>query len=368
MASREHAESTAAAWIARRESGQWTQADQAKLDDWIASSVDNRVAWLRLSSAWQETHRLKTLCSDTPPGIVPKPEDVRLPFFTDHQVETNHQAGAPSLAETAAQSVYPPQSVYPIERGGPAAKRVRFRVLAAAILVVCVTAVAWKLHPSSPAYETDIGAVEAVPLADGSRVTLNTDTRIKVDLTDNERRINLARGEAYFEVVKDPSRPFVVRVEDKRIVAVGTRFSVRRDSDGVRVFVTEGTVRVEQAEAGEATRSIAQLQSGSIAHAVADGVVFQTRPVAEVEQLLTWRTGYLVFDHTPLSEAVAEFNRYNRRQIVIADPQVAAIRIGGNFRTTNMDAFLRLVASDFPITATEEDGRIILTGASPAQK
>jgi transmembrane sensor len=345
---RERAESTAAEWIARRESGLWTEADQATLDDWIASSLDNRVAWLRLSSAWQETHRLKTLYSDAPPGVVPEPNDVRLTFFADHQ------------AETPAQTEAPTHLPYPTRRGVVA--------LAAVVLLVCFTAVAWKLLPTNPAYETDIGAVEAVPLADGSRVTLNTDTRIKVDLTENERRINLARGEAYFEVARDPSRPFVVRVGNKRIVAVGTRFSVRRDPDGVRVFVTEGTVRVEQADAGEVTRSIAQLQPGNIAHAVADGVVFQTRPVAEVEQLLTWRTGYLVFDHTPLDEAVAEFNRYNRRKIVIRDPQVAAIRIGGNFRTTNMDAFLRLVESDFPITAAEEDGRIILTGASPAQK
>src|SRR6185503_1135204 len=108
--------------------------------------------------------------------------------------------------------------------------------------------------------------------------------------------------------------------------AVGTSFSVRRDADGVRVFVTEGTVRVDQGESAE-THSIARLESGAIAHAVADDVIVQTRPVAEVEQMLTWRTGYLVFDHTPMSEAIAEFNRYNRRKILIADPQVATIRI-----------------------------------------
>lgn len=348
MPTREHAESAAAAWIARRERGQWTAADQAALDTWIASSIDNRVAWLRFSSAWQETDRLKTLCNDALAGTVPKPHEVRLPF------------AAEKLSETAAASD-------PTECRSAQTKQPRFRAIVAAIVLVCAAAAAWKLLPSSPAYETDIGAVEAVPLSDGSRVTLNTETRIKVDLTQSERRINLTRGEAYFEVAKDPARPFVVDVEDKRIVAVGTKFSVRRDADGIRVFVTQGTVRVEQSDAGQTPHALAQLQPGSIAHAVADSVVFQTRTVAEVEQLLTWRTGYLVFDHTPLSEAATEFNRYNRRKIVITDPRLAAIRIGGNFRTTNVDAFLRLVESDFPVVISERGGVIVLA-ASAEQK
>jgi transmembrane sensor len=349
MAGRELAESAAAAWIARRESGGWTQADQEALEAWIASETDHRVAWLRLSVAWDETNRLKTLRTDAVPGNVPKPDELRSPFFGQEDGEGS--------SECAVE-----------KRVGPGLRglaRPRRRVVAAAVLLVCAGAVLWRLLPSSPAYETDIGAVEAVPLADGSRVTLNTDTRIKVDLSQSERRVNLARGEAYFEVAKDPTRPFVVDVGDKRVVAVGTSFSVRRDeADGVRVFVTEGSVRVDRGEGADSAHSIAQLQSGAIAHAVADDVIVQTRPVAEVEQMLTWRTGYLVFDHTPLSEAVAEFNRYNRRKILIADPQIAAIRIGGNFRATNVEAFLRLVESDFPVVATERGRQITLTAVA----
>ena len=340
MSSRERVESVAAAWIARRESSQWSETDQSELDEWIASSTGNRAAWLRLSSAWQDAQRLKTLYHDAPPGTVPRADEVRLPFFLNHQGET--------VAQSSSRA---PQGAR------------RRAIAAAAILLVFIAAAAWKLLPSSAAYETDVGAVEAVPLLDGSRVTLNTDSRIKVDLTQAERSVNLTRGEAYFEVAKDPRRPFVVRVGDERVIAVGTSFSVRRDADGVRVFVTEGTVRVEEGSAGQQPYAVAQLRPGSIAHAVADGVVFQTRSVADVEQLLTWRAGYLVFDHTPLVEAVAEFNRYNRRQIVIADSQVATIRIGGNFRATNVEAFLRLVESDFPIVSSVQGGRIILTGA-----
>jgi transmembrane sensor len=340
-------ESAAAAWIARRERDDWTQQDQDALEAWIASGTDHRVAWLRLSATWEKTHRLKTLRADAAPGNVPRPEELRSPFFGQQDAEASSDCRAENRAERGSRGLTMP----------------RRWAVAAAILLIVAGATTWKLFPTSPAYETDIGAVEAVPLADGSRVTLNTDTRIKVDLGQSERRVNLARGEAYFEVAKDPTRPFVVSVDDKRIVAVGTSFSVRRDADGVRVFVTEGTVRVDQGEAGHTAHSFAQLQSGTIAHAVADDVIIQTRPVAEVEQMLTWRTGYLVFDDTPMSEAIAEFNRYNRRKIFIADPQIATIRIGGNFRATNVEAFLRLVESDFPVVATEQDQQITLTTA-----
>jgi len=342
---RSESEAAAAAWIAKRESGEWSSAQQIAFDSWIDSSTDNRVAWLRLNEAWQATDRLRTLHSDVPTGTVPRPEEVRSPFFRRVRVKAK-QSEKPGPA-----------------RRGAGVSRTGLRTLAASLLVLCAAGGAWKLLPSNPSYETDVGAVEAVPLADGSRVTLNTDTRIRVDLTPSERGVDLARGEAYFEVAKDPTRPFVVHAGDKRIIAVGTQFSVRRDADGVRVFVTEGVVRVEQNKPGDGDRSIAQLHPGAIAHAARDGVMIQTKPVAEVEQLLTWRTGYLVFDHTPLGLAITEFNRYTKRRIVILDPQIAAIPIGGNFRTTNVEAFLRLVESDFRVVASDQGDEIVLTGA-----
>ncbi len=344
MENREHAETTAAAWIARRERDDWSEADRAELDAWIAASTDNRVAWLRTNAAWQHTARLKSLSASSAPGNVPTPDQVRLPFFN------SNESAAASSAESVAG-----------ERRRPS---IRVRALAASILLACAVIAAWYFVPRGPSYETAIGALQAVPLSDGSRITLNTDTQINVDLTQTERRVNLAQGEAYFEVAKDPSRPFVVNAGDKRVIAVGTQFSVRREGDDVRVFVTEGKVRVERSAYG-ASRPIMQLEAGSIARADSDGLLVQEKPIAEVEQLLSWRTGYLTFDRTPLADAVAEFNRYSRRKIVIEDPSVAAIRVGGNFRATNVDAFVRLIESDFPIAATQRGGQIILTGTPP---
>src|SRR5262249_39417186 len=94
-------------------------------------------------------------------------------------------------------------------------------------------------------YRTPVGGIESVPTADGSTITLNTDSQIRVALSASERRIELKHGEAYFEVAHDPNRPFVVHAGNKRVIAVGTKFSVRRDYDDVQVVVTEGKVRLE---------------------------------------------------------------------------------------------------------------------------
>src|SRR5258708_31845445 len=94
-------------------------------------------------------------------------------------------------------------------------------------------------------YITEIGAREMVPLADGSKVELNTDTRIRTVVTKERRTVWLDRGEAYFEVVPDTSRPFVVLAGSRRITVVGTKFAVRRDGDEVQVKVPEAIVHVE---------------------------------------------------------------------------------------------------------------------------
>jgi transmembrane sensor len=357
---REGAESMAAAWIARRERDDWSASDEAELDAWIRAATDNRVAWLRLNTAWQQTNRLRSVTTSAPRGTVPAPDQIRVPFYDSR----NDKHVAPAHAVTAVG-----KEVSSTRRSNAA-----LAALAASLMLVIVGATAWYLWPSGPSYHTDIGALQVVPLSEGSRVTLNTDSEIRLAVTQKERGVTLERGEAFFEVAKDPNRPFVVTAGSKRIIAVGTKFSVRRENDEVRVFVAEGKVRVE----GEGRRANGEtlqagdeggkaiLAAGSIARANDDSVLVQEKSIAEVEQLLTWRTGHLAFDKTPLADAIAEFNRYNKRKIVIQDPAVAAIRVGGNFRATNVEGFVRLIASDLPVTATQRGDEIVLTGsASP---
>jgi transmembrane sensor len=231
---------------------------------------------------------------------------------------------------------------------------------AAAVLISGTVVALWMvtLH-SGASYRTAIGSIKAVPMKDGSTITLNTNSDIRVAMSATERRVDLDQGEAFFEVAKDLHRPFVVRVGDERVIAVGTKFSVRREGDHVQVIVAEGRVRVERAEPYQQTAA-ALLSKGSVAVAGAAGVLVQDEALPEVEERLSWRMGFVVFRETRLSDAVAELNRYNERQIVIEDPALGFMRIGGHFRANNAEGFVRLLAEALPIRIENQDARIVL--------
>ncbi|MGH8209538.1 MAG: FecR family protein [Steroidobacteraceae bacterium] len=245
----------------------------------------------------------------------------------------------------------------------PAKRAIRPRALrfVASVLLALVAGVVWYASAYDPdSYHTAIGGIKAVQLSDGSKITLNTNSAIHVALTATERRIDLARGEAFFEVAKDRTRPFVVCTDGKRIVAVGTKFSVFQESQAARVVVTEGQVRVEEAGTS-AAGSATQVSAGSVAQAGPAGVLVKRASVADAEAYLSWRSGYIALRDAALSDAVAEFNRYNKKQLVIADPSLAGLRIGGNLRATSVDAFVRVLQQGFPVRAKEEGDRIVLT-------
>ena len=350
MGNSRQTEDIAAAWLARRDCGDWNDTEQAAFTEWMQASTAHRIAFLRLDAAWQQTDRLKALGASARPGVVPRPGGWRLPPVLD-------------MAEVALRQPSG-SSDRPLDEEAVAAAASgswpRLRALAAAVLVATTLGVGWHFWTAGTSYHTEVGGLASVPMPDGSNVTLNTDSEIRVAVTDVERRVNLRHGEAFFEVAKDPNRPFVVYAGDRRVIAVGTKFAVRREAKEVRIVVTEGRVRIERIK-GEAP--VTQLSAGAIALAGTAGTLVQERPFEEAEEYLSWRRGFLVFRDTPLGEAIAEFNRYNTRKIVIDDPAVAAIRIGGSFRSTNVDAFVRLIEQGFPIRAESSDHQIMLKAA-----
>jgi transmembrane sensor len=142
-------------------------------------------------------------------------------------------------------------------------------------------------------------------------------------------------------------------------VALGTKFAVRRDSGGVRVIVSEGRVRIERAGARQVVQS-PPLARGAMAQTAGEEILVAHAGAASVSEALAWRRGYLVFRETTLGAAAADFNRYNRIQLVVADPDVAAIPIGGRFRAGNVEAFVRLIEQGFPVRAERRDETIVL--------
>jgi transmembrane sensor len=332
-------EERAAAWLARRDGGEWTKEDDARLTDWLNESTAHRVAFLRLEAVWEGARRARAL-SSAPPGVVPPPGKwMESPFF-------------PSIASRTPRG---------LRRGSS----LRWTIAASLLLFVGIGSVGYVLDWFAPGdvYTTSVGDVSSIPLADGSVVTLNTASRIRVEFAPKERRVILERGEAYFAVKRNAARPFVVIAGDHRVVDVGTRFSVRREPAGLRVVVTEGMVRLESPRAevhsaggvdfAQTSTALAEmdvrLSAGAVAFAQNGDLLVHKESVRQAEDMMSWRNGYLTFHDTTLADAVAEFNRYNHHQITIEDPQIAGIRISGTFRPTDYQAFVRLLHDGYSV-------------------
>lgn len=338
-------EQAAASWLARRDGAHWSAQDDAELAHWLASATAHRVAFLRLQAAWQETARLQALAAGWQGDGVPP--------------RGHWQASPGSRHEQMLQALTPRAA--PTRRAGRA-RTLRFA--AAAALAVCALAITWSWRSQSQvdtaSFHTAMGEVRTLPLADGSQATLASNSAIDVRLAHHQRDVALTRGEAIFQVSKDPHRPFAVAADGYRAVAVGTRFSVRRDASNLRVVVTEGTVRLDAPTAAGIAQPSVLLPAGSVALVHDHGVLVRSLPLAEAQQLLDWRDGLLAFRDAPLTEVAAEFNRFNVRKLVVADAQAGALRVGGNFRWDNEEGFARLLQAGFPVRADIQADRIVL--------
>ena len=349
----------AAAWLARRDRGDWSPRQQARLDAWLAAATAHRVAFVRLQAAWQQSGRLQALGAGQRDGGIP-PRGSWRGLAASDTATRDIDAGDSTPAAAALGAPADLGQLRFAPRPPPRRRRRWPLALAATLLLGAALGLGWRQSATVPpvAYASTTGSLRPLALADGSRATLSSDSRIDVALSRARRQIDLQRGEAFFEVSKDPARPFVVASGARRVIAVGTRFAVRRDADALRVVVTEGMVRLESAAHPQAPPTL--LPAGSIALAGPHGVLVRRVALAEAERALDWRNGYLTFDDTPLQAAVAEFNRYNTVKLRVADANAGALRVGGNFRWSNTEAFVRLLEQGFPIRAERQGDQVLL--------
>lgn len=371
-------EAKAAAWIQRREAPDWDEADEQSLALWVAEDRAHHIAMLRLSSVWVKADRLrvnapKASLSEWPAPSGQQDEQVE-------QVEQVEQAGQPQQvvqAELFLASASACQDAKQVEpaQGKGRVKPWRWPAALAASVALLAMPLYSSLFPEE-AYSTPVGGFQHVPLADGSLIDLNTNSRLTVDYNQSDRRIHLSRGEAYFKVAKNVKRPFFVETSDWRVTAVGTAFTVHAEDGVLDVIVTEGRIRIDPvgaavgrmvpvyASAGQSVRLASKI-SGAKGGVAGDGG--QAMPAAvtalddrDVETALGWRDGLLTFEARPLAEVAAELNRYNHVQMSV-DPSAANIRVDGSFRTTNAAGFIRLVEEGFGVRAIRSDGKVILT-------
>jgi transmembrane sensor len=262
--------------------------------------------------------------------------------------------------------------------------------------------IAWLLEPfhtqSNGFYATATGERSTIVLSEGSQVTLDTQSEIEVAFNKAERIVRLTRGQAIFEVAKDPARPFVVDVHRRRFLAVGTAFDVRVDGTQIKVTMIEGTVRVEPSAiespitnangVTQATERADRLPLPFSAYPVekpahdgdpkGNAILLTAGEQLTVEngghdhiskensdRITSWRHGQVIFENTRLADAIAELNRYSESKIQLADAALADLRLNGAFATGRPTVFVEAVATYFPIRVVRSDDRtIVLTSGN----
>lgn len=217
-------------------------------------------------------------------------------------------------------------------------------------------------------YTTAIGETSTVTLADGSRVILNTDTRLTVRFRDDRRDLRLERGEALFEVAHDVSRPFEVFAAGTITRAVGTRFSLRAvSSKVVKVVVTEGSVTLRDDEAwierlGTGSPGATPVAAGQAASSKASAISVQRLKGPEVERATAWTTGGIAFRDERLADVLDEVNRYSRHPVRVAHPRLGELRVSGYLATVNVEGFLSGLAAGAGLTLDETaNGALLLS-------
>jgi transmembrane sensor len=209
-------------------------------------------------------------------------------------------------------------------------------------------------------YATGLGEHRIIALADGSKIELNTNTSLRVLARSGERRILLDNGEAFFQIRHDAARKFVVMAAGHRIVDLGTQFTVRNDSERVQVMLLQGRARIESVDARQQPQVVI-LSPGDFAVATATSLSVSKETKQGLADETAWRQGELVFHFTSLADAAAEFNRYNRKKIVIADSAVAKRQIGGTFATNDVALFGRIARDLLGVQVEDRGAEIVIS-------
>lgn len=276
-----------------------------------------------------------------------------------------------------------PLALEPAARPNWSGRLIRFGLPLAAAAAIAVGYLAW-WRPAHYTGEiaTAIGALRVLHLPDGSLVTLNTDSAVSAAFTPEERRLRLERGEAHFHVAKNPNRPFIVEASGVSVRAVGTAFNVRLENRAVEVLVIEGKVRVDDTVSGKSLLArpagVEEKSLPALGHPVLSSsqkiVVALPAPVdpfesglrqatvstAGIQRELAWQDRRLDFELASLEEIAAEFNRYSRHKLVIADPALALRRFGGSFQTDDQAGFVRMLQENFGVTVQETETATVL--------
>lgn len=308
----------AAEWFVRLHGEGATGDDWASFEHWLQASPAHARAYERLEAIWTE-------------------------------LDDDRDALAAALSEAA-----------PVRRVARARPRWIWPAAAAlAASVAVAVGVALTLRPAvTPAlYETRPGQLAEVTLADGTRVRLNAATRLSVVMEPHARRVQMADGEAVFDVAHDPARPFLIAVGDRQVKVAGTEFDLRHRAGSTELTVRRGVVEVRPA--GVAAAPPARVTIGE-QYAHRDGDPGATVARTDVADAFDWTQGQLIYRDRPLSEVAADISRRFAVDVRPADPQTAAVRFTGVLVTDSAPQVLKRLEAFTGVTAERTGGAVLL--------
>lgn len=332
----------AARWAVRRDRG-LSAAESIEYELWLAADERRAAAMQRTSAAWSLLDRL--------------PESAAAPILATSTRRRSFWRRTVALGSFAA---------------------------AAAVAVIGVRFWSASSVPTSAPSPANLTASASTPrqliLSDGSTVQLNAGSEVVEQFTSSERRVLLTRGEAHFAVTKNPARPFVVQAGALRVRAVGTAFDVNFQFAQIEVLVTEGRVQLTTSSAPP-TPTLTYSPTTPLIEAghravmpgkvtddpeAARGIVISRVDADEMARVLAWQAPLLRLGGATLAELALEFQRYSGRRVVLADPSLAQLRVGGRFRADDVDGFANLMATQLDLDVERTaDGTLVLRKKNP---
>jgi transmembrane sensor len=317
----------ASLWCFRLADGDMSDAEQVQFDDWLAASEEHRRAFDDTVRAWRGLDEI---------GLQPDMLAFRSAALEDF-------GGANRSRWTERRPMVRP-----------------LMALAASLLLLIVSYGAY-VHFQYTTYTTATGERRLVILEDGSRLSLDADSSVKVRLKRDRRELVLVRGRAKFDVAKDTMRPFMVTAGDRIVVATGTEFSVELLTRKVHVILYEGRVNVlsapTSAGAGRGGGHAVEMQLAPgkelVASIASDRAQVQS---SDPNDTLSWEAGFLTFDNETLESAVERINRYTSAKLAVGDPGAARLRVDGVYPVNNPEAFVEGVTGVLPLRVENRDG------------
>ena len=331
----------ASEWLVEQEEG-WGPGREAEFNAWKREDIRHQIALRELEASWNCLQQLRHLIDD--PTLCPNPDIL----FKRTRIQRRRRKKLFSVLSSLA------------------------AVFALSVGLWAVSKMTTKEIPSPDFYKTTFNDYKQIVLADGSVMEMNSNTQVRIHFTDNQRQVQLLRGEVHFQVEKNPLRPFLVDAGSVSVKALGTAFNVRFDTDEVQVLVTEGRVSVSALKletqddlVDDSPAIVPDLIAGDQATISIQG----THPVPlmskvelkEYEEILAWKGPRLFFDATPLEKALEQFNEHNMVKVILEGEELRNLSIGGSFLVEDVEAFVRLLAEEGSITVERTDyDRVIL--------